>query len=152
MSEAARQFRAVFDPEKQSKLSTSIRACIPSEMQKNKSLHSHRLLSPSFHFAAIYIGIERALEELETVPKDAVQETMDSLFLRIHALEKSITDNIASLPPYDGRVCIEASRKERERGEREREREGKRQPFPHPTPTHSMGKRPSFFFSSSSSL
>ncbi|KAF9360929.1 hypothetical protein BGX34_007407 [Mortierella sp. NVP85] len=71
MSEAARQFRAVFDPEKQS--------------------------------------IERALAELETVPKDAIQETMDSLFLRIHALEKSITDNIASLPPYDGRVCIEAT-------------------------------------------
>ncbi|KAI8357694.1 tubulin binding cofactor C-domain-containing protein [Mortierella sp. GBAus27b] len=54
-------------------------------------------------------GIELALTQLETVPKDKIQATIDSLVQRIHALEKSVTDNISRLVPYEVRVCLEAS-------------------------------------------
>ncbi|KAG0367207.1 tubulin binding cofactor C-domain-containing protein [Gamsiella multidivaricata] len=69
-AEASKDFRAVFDPEKQS--------------------------------------IERELAELNTVPKDKIQAVVDNILQRIHALEKTVTDKITVLPPYDVRICLEA--------------------------------------------
>ncbi|KAF9119291.1 hypothetical protein BGW39_000395 [Mortierella sp. 14UC] len=71
MSEASRDFRASFDPEKQS--------------------------------------IEEALEGLDKVPKDELQANIDSIVQRIHALEKTVTEKISILPPFDARMCMEAS-------------------------------------------
>ncbi|KAF9955604.1 hypothetical protein BGZ72_003586 [Mortierella alpina] len=70
MAEASKDFRAAFDPERQS--------------------------------------IERDLANLHTVPKTEIQDAIDSLVQRIHALEKTITDRISILPPFDTRVCLEA--------------------------------------------
>ncbi|KAF9926600.1 hypothetical protein BGZ67_008054 [Mortierella alpina] len=70
MAEASKDFRAVFDPERQS--------------------------------------IERDLASLHTVPKAEIQGTIDGLVQRIHALEKTVTDKISILPPFDTRVCLEA--------------------------------------------
>ncbi|KAF9277679.1 hypothetical protein BGZ68_009076 [Mortierella alpina] len=70
MAEASTEFRAVFDPERQS--------------------------------------IERDLATLHFVPKTEVQDSIDSLVRRIHALEKTVTDKISILPPFDTRICLEA--------------------------------------------
>ncbi|KAF9184648.1 hypothetical protein BGZ51_000072 [Haplosporangium sp. Z 767] len=70
MAEVARDFRSVFDVEKQS--------------------------------------IEDALTGLEKLPKTDVQAAIDSLVQRIHALEKTVTDKISIIAPYDARVCVEA--------------------------------------------
>ncbi|KAG0210574.1 hypothetical protein BGX28_009210 [Mortierella sp. GBA30] len=70
MSEASMDFRATFDPERQS--------------------------------------IEFHLSNLDKLSKDKVQEKIDTLIQRIHALEKSITDKISILPPFETRVCLEA--------------------------------------------
>ncbi|KAF9906110.1 hypothetical protein EC991_000978 [Linnemannia zychae] len=70
MSEASRDFRATFDPEKQS--------------------------------------IEEALERLDKIPQDELQASIDSIVQRIHALEKTVTEKISILPPFDARMCMEA--------------------------------------------
>ncbi|KAF9955875.1 hypothetical protein BGZ70_010083 [Mortierella alpina] len=70
MAEGSKDFRAAFDPERQS--------------------------------------IERDLASLHTVPKAEIQDSIDSLVQRIHALEKTVTDKISILPPFDTRVCLEA--------------------------------------------
>ncbi|KAF9569541.1 hypothetical protein EC968_002585 [Mortierella alpina] len=70
MAEASKDFRAVFDPERQS--------------------------------------IERELAGLHTVPKTEIQHHIDGLVQRIHALEKTVTDKISILPPFDTRVCLQA--------------------------------------------
>ncbi|KAK3847048.1 MAG: tubulin binding cofactor C-domain-containing protein [Linnemannia gamsii] len=71
MSEASREFRATFDPEKQS--------------------------------------IEEALARLDKVPKDDLQTSIDSIVQRIGALEKTVTEKISILPPFEARTCMEAS-------------------------------------------
>ncbi|KAG0262649.1 hypothetical protein BG011_009956 [Mortierella polycephala] len=70
MADISRDFRSVFDVEKQS--------------------------------------IENALTGLEKLPKTDIQVAIDSLVQRIHALEKTVTDKISILAPFDARMCIEA--------------------------------------------
>ncbi|KAF8923813.1 tubulin binding cofactor C-domain-containing protein [Dissophora ornata] len=53
-------------------------------------------------------SIEEALVGLDKVPKADLQATIDSLVQRIHALEKTVTEKISILPPYDARMCIES--------------------------------------------
>ncbi|KAF9993817.1 hypothetical protein BGZ80_010367 [Entomortierella chlamydospora] len=52
--------------------------------------------------------IERELAGLDKVPKTDLQPKIDSLVQQIHALEKTVTEKIAILPPYDARMCVEA--------------------------------------------
>ncbi|KAF9437520.1 hypothetical protein BGZ76_000394 [Entomortierella beljakovae] len=52
--------------------------------------------------------IEGELEGLDKVPKARVQAKVDSLVQQIHALEKTVTEKISILPPYDARICMEA--------------------------------------------
>ncbi|KAF9136247.1 hypothetical protein BGW39_003692 [Mortierella sp. 14UC] len=54
------------------------------------------------------VEIERELAELPNVPKTQIQPAVDSLVQRIQLLEKSVTDNITILPPFDTRICLEA--------------------------------------------
>ncbi|KAG0043556.1 hypothetical protein BGZ83_011269 [Gryganskiella cystojenkinii] len=70
MSEASRDFRAIFDVEKQ--------------------------------------NIENELNGLSNVPKPELGPVIDSLVQRIHALEKTVTEKISILPPFEARVCLEA--------------------------------------------
>ncbi|KAI1292709.1 hypothetical protein EDD11_008709 [Mortierella claussenii] len=52
--------------------------------------------------------IEEALAGLSTVSKPDLPTSIDSLVQRIHALEKTVTEKISILPPYDARMCMEA--------------------------------------------
>ncbi|KAG0328986.1 hypothetical protein BGZ99_003850 [Dissophora globulifera] len=52
-------------------------------------------------------SIEDALVGLDKVPKSNVQASIDNLVQRIHALEKTVTEKISILPPYDARMCME---------------------------------------------
>ncbi|KAF9284546.1 hypothetical protein BGZ68_004613 [Mortierella alpina] len=70
MSEASKEFRTVFDAEKQS--------------------------------------IEETIARLDKVSRSDLQATIDSSVQRIHALEKTMTEKIGILPPYDARICVEA--------------------------------------------
>ncbi|KAF9920993.1 hypothetical protein FBU30_009030 [Linnemannia zychae] len=54
------------------------------------------------------VAVERDLAALYTVPKSQIQAAVDDLVQRIQLLEKSVTENIGVLPPYDTRVCLEA--------------------------------------------
>ncbi|KAI1318325.1 hypothetical protein EDD11_006838 [Mortierella claussenii] len=53
-------------------------------------------------------SVDRELAGLHRVPANSIQLTVDSLVQRIHTLEKSVTDNMAILPAYDVRICLEA--------------------------------------------
>lgn len=53
------------------------------------------------------LGIEEVVAGLDKVAKNELQETIDSLVQRIHALEKTVTENIGILLAYDARICIE---------------------------------------------
>ncbi|KAF9959340.1 hypothetical protein BGZ70_008873 [Mortierella alpina] len=70
MAEASKEFRTVFDAERQS--------------------------------------IEEAIAGLDKMPKRDLQSEIDSSVQRIHALEKTLTEKISILPPYDARMCVEA--------------------------------------------
>ncbi|KAG0198920.1 hypothetical protein BGX28_007705 [Mortierella sp. GBA30] len=70
MADASKDFRVVFDAEKQS--------------------------------------IEEGIAGLERLPKNELPSVIDTLVQRIHALEKTVTEKISILPPYDARICIEA--------------------------------------------
>ncbi|KAG9319825.1 hypothetical protein KVV02_007227 [Mortierella alpina] len=70
MAEASKDFRTVFDAERQS--------------------------------------IEEVIAGLDKVPKSDLQSGIDSSVQRIHALEKTLTEKISILPPYDARICVEA--------------------------------------------
>ncbi|KAF8966712.1 hypothetical protein BGZ46_000326 [Entomortierella lignicola] len=52
--------------------------------------------------------IERELAGLDKVPKPELQPKIDDLVQRIHALEKTVTEKISILPPYDARMCLES--------------------------------------------
>ncbi|KAF9094706.1 hypothetical protein BGX23_001711 [Mortierella sp. AD031] len=70
-------------------------------------------------FRAIFdpkrIAIERDLAELPNIPKSEIQAAVDNLVQRIRLLEKSVTDNIGILPPFDTRICLEAIKAASER-------------------------------------
>ncbi|KAF9583901.1 hypothetical protein BGW38_008168 [Lunasporangiospora selenospora] len=53
-------------------------------------------------------SIEQAITGLDQVAKAGLQKEVDSILQRTHALEKSVTEMISILPPYDARMCIEA--------------------------------------------
>ena len=52
-------------------------------------------------------GIEEAIAGLDQVPKSDLQSAIDTSVQRIHALEKTLTEKISILPPYDARMCVE---------------------------------------------
>ncbi|GJJ75519.1 tubulin-specific chaperone C [Entomortierella parvispora] len=52
--------------------------------------------------------IESQLSDLVNVSKIDLTTVIDSLVQRIHALEKTVTEKITILTPYDARVCVEA--------------------------------------------
>ncbi|KAG0279709.1 hypothetical protein BGZ95_000438 [Linnemannia exigua] len=54
------------------------------------------------------VQIERDLAGLSNIPKTQIRAAVDDLVQRIQLLEKSVTDNISILPPYDTRICLEA--------------------------------------------
>ncbi|KAF9401416.1 hypothetical protein BGZ94_005212, partial [Podila epigama] len=59
--------------------------------------------------------IDSALDQLDKVPKTEIQAAVDTLVQRIHALERTVTEKITILPPYDARVCLEAIKSMSER-------------------------------------
>ncbi|KAG0225537.1 hypothetical protein BGW41_004676 [Actinomortierella wolfii] len=89
MSDDAQQFRSGFDEER--KGTPHLMTCI------NTSAFNKRLEA-----------IEAELDNLPSVPKDALQPKIDSLVQRIHVLEKELTLKISLLPSYDARQCLES--------------------------------------------
>lgn len=61
-------------------------------------------------FDAEKLSIEEAVTGLDKVPKNDLQESIEKLVQRIHALEKSITENMGILLAYDARMCLEATK------------------------------------------
>ncbi|KAG0294236.1 hypothetical protein BGZ96_001539 [Linnemannia gamsii] len=61
------------------------------------------------------VAVERDLDNLSNVPKTQIQAAVDDLVQRIQLLEKAVTDNITTLPPFDTRICLEAVKAASER-------------------------------------
>lgn len=108
MSEASKDFRATFDPEKQSMQDNAmtmqwIKSAVYLARKDQRDATNYSVASLLFD-----IGIEEALAVLDKVPKDELQANIDSIVQRINALEKTVTAKISILPAFDARMCMEA--------------------------------------------